>query len=111
MMRSLKELKQEVPDFQFKYEAMLAFWLAIDLEKSQEAVELYKMEPLIQTAVKNLKKNGTFLLVRRIERFKEKNNKKKAASKPAGAAASDNEKNKDESSKNDLSDPEEFRRN
>ena len=47
MMRSLKELKQEVPDFQFKYEAMLAFWLAIDLEKSQEAVELYKMEPLI----------------------------------------------------------------
>lgn len=50
---------QDVQDARdFKYELMLAFWLAVELDKLEEAQALISVDPLIEKIILNLRENG-----------------------------------------------------
>lgn len=73
--RELEELKASLEAFKeheeqpktFKYEVMLCFWFAIHCEAVEEAQLIYKIDPIIESIMKNLRAAGaeTIALKRR----------------------------------------------
>lgn len=45
--KSFEDLKKCVDDRQYKYEAMIAFWLAVHMGRLPEARQMYNVDPLI----------------------------------------------------------------
>ena len=45
----------------YKYELMIAFWLAVELEKVEEARAVVEIDSLIEQVVINLRENGAIM--------------------------------------------------
>ena len=59
LKKSFLDLKKSVDDKTYKYEIMIAFWLAVDLLKNEEAATMIEIDPLVAEIVINLRQNGT----------------------------------------------------
>ena len=58
MKTAFRDLVEFVDARTYKYEVMLAFWLAIELDKVEEAQALVTIDPLLERVVLNLRENG-----------------------------------------------------
>lgn len=75
LKKSFEDLKKIVDEKAFKYEVMLSFWLAIHLEKIEEARCLFELDPLMGKVVSNLLNYGKVILEKRRERHRFKQQK------------------------------------
>ena len=55
LKKSFLDLKKSVDDKTYKYEIMIAFWLAVDLLKNEEAATMIEIGPLVAEIVINLR--------------------------------------------------------
>ena len=55
LKKSFLDLKKSVDDKTYKYEIMIAFWLAVDLLKNEEAATMIEIDPLVAEIVINLR--------------------------------------------------------
>ena len=62
MKKSFLDLKKMVDERTYKYEAMLAFWLSVELEKVEETRVLIEIDPIIEQIVINLRDNAAIWL-------------------------------------------------
>ena len=58
MEKSFKDLQKSVDANTFRYECMLAFWLAIHLQLKEAAVAILQLDEIIKKVVENLRKFG-----------------------------------------------------
>lgn len=65
LKKSFEDLRKTIDEKAFKYEVMLSFWLAIHIEKIDEARCCYDLDPLIGKVVSNLLNYGKTLLTKK----------------------------------------------
>lgn len=75
LKKSFEDLRKTIDEKAFKYEVMLSFWLAIHLEKLEEARCCYELDPLMSKVVNNLMNYGKGLLTKKRERDRFKQQK------------------------------------
>ena len=51
MEKSFEDLKESVDERTYKYEVMIAFWLAVDLLKYEEAATMCDIDPVVISLV------------------------------------------------------------
>ena len=70
LKKSFLDLKKTVNDRDFKCDALIAFWLCVELEKLEEAKFLSKMEPIVAKTIKNIRENGHIVKKKKYEVLK-----------------------------------------
>ena len=58
LKKSFMDLEKQTDEKTYKYEVMIAFWLAIELQKEEEARTMISIDPLVEQIVINLRENG-----------------------------------------------------
>lgn len=98
LKKSFLDLQKQTDEKNYKYEVMIAFWLAIELQKDEEARTMVSIDPLVSQIIINLRENGTVYQKhqRKLMLKREKNNLNYVA------VASQQQDNDDESRPNPL---------
>ena len=65
--KSFLDYKKTVSTRDFKCDALIAFWLCVELGKVEEAMLLSRLEPIITKTIINIRSNGRLVNKRKIE--------------------------------------------
>lgn len=60
--KSFGDIKKTFDSRTFKYEALIAFWLTVHLEKLETAKMVYDLDPIIEKVVASLRMQGKELI-------------------------------------------------
>lgn len=59
LQKSFLDLAKQTDEKSYKYEVMIAFWLAVELGKDEEARTMLEIDPMVGSLIINLRENGT----------------------------------------------------
>ena len=68
LQKSMTDLKKVLESRPFKFELLIAFWVAVHLERLEFAIFLHEQDPLIEKVLSNLRKLGRGHLIEEAER-------------------------------------------
>ena len=73
LRKSFLDLAKQTDEKSYKYEVMIAFWLAVELGKDEEAKTMTEIDPMVGDIIVNLRENGTVYTkhLRNVERRRE----------------------------------------
>jgi hypothetical protein len=74
--KSIEDLKKILESRPFKFELLIAFWVALHLEKLEFAKFIHEQDPLLEKVLGNLRKLGRGFLIEEMERKEMEKQKK-----------------------------------
>ena len=75
MEKSFGDIKKVLDANTFKYEVLIAFWLAVHLGKFESVKLVYELDPVVEKVVSNLRIQGQELLQKDMQKKEEKKKK------------------------------------